>query len=916
MKKIIFIILGILAFIILGLVAAPLFINLNAYKNQLSDAIKVVTGVTPEMNGDVQIRFFPSPAIKVSDVTIPNQVSNTATTKIITIKAIEVESSYSAFLQGKVDIKHIKIINPVIELERLKDGTRNWYPFFSKKNKDKEGTQKTSAELINFPELVAIEGGTIAYRSESLRTTLDYLNASLKVDSLDGPFDLVGQFESKESVIHFEGDTGQLSKNGSAKLRIYSDSFSINFLGNYGKEENNTVIKGQMKADIEKLNDFTKAFFSEASLFSEVNSSEDLKITSEFLINKKTISLYGLAINSNSIKGNGAIDVLYGGTGEAGINWDMRLGFSSINFDTLVVHDIKETTEEIDYYASSLKHRSIANYNLDIPKELSLLLDLSIEKIILNNESIENFHLDTDIFDGKALVHTLVADLPGNSSIEFIGSVTHNGVRPLLKGSIKSSGEKFRKLINWLEPQSQFIPESQLNDFLFSCNVNMTPQKINFTDIYGSVDKLLLTGSVNMLPRAKVPLIEAEIKLDRFNTDQYMITEQIDAWLRNLLANIKNENLANSWLKTLSTNANVVLNASDIVYNDNEIKNLNITLSLSSGIFNLQRLVVNGNKAAFTSRLKINLLPERPTLDLEVNASGIDTSAFVLNSKSEANSANVELWSKEKFNLLGLDKFEGNIIFNSGILKHKGLLLRNLQLNGSLSKRVLTFKNIAASYANGTFHAQGGIGINAVPSVAASFKLSNINLNELLNTFNYPVPITGLVSIVGAFRTNGESPSVMISNLKGQIEFAARDVLFPNFDLHSIIKGASQLYSVIDMKNIVSTAMQSGSTEFSSINGQVQLEKNIAQTQLISLVSSYSRGVIAGNIDLNTLLTNLAMRFVFSPTKGTRVNLIMNVKGDIEKPERTLDTKDLDNYITSKGSNAISPAIAPTTTQP
>lgn len=904
MKKLIVILLSAIACVILGLLLAPLFINLNAYKNQLSETIKTVTGVAPTMNGDIHIRFFPSPAIKVSDVLIPNQIPNTASANIVSIKTIEVESSYAAFLQGKVDIQHIKFINPVLELERLKDGTKNWNIFFSKKVK--EDPQNANPVPAILPEQIIVENGSIVYYSESVRTTLDYIQGTLNIKSADGPFMLEGRGETKENIISFSGETGKLSENGIAKLHIFSDAFDVNFSGNYAKENENTVIKGQMVADVPKLNSFTKAFFTEGSLFSAINAPQALKITSDFLVNAQTVSLYGLTINSDSIKGTGAVDVLFRGAGEGGVNWDIRVGFSSIDFDTLIVQDAPKSAvdNEIDYYASSLKHQGLTNYNLDIPKELSLLIDISAEKVKYHEEHLENIRIDMDVFDGKALIHKLVADLPGNSTIEFTGSVTHNGVRPLLKGNLKSSGEKFRKIVNWLYPESVFLPEEQLNDFLLSCNINMTPQKINLTDIYGSVDKLLVTGSLNMLPRAKIPLIEVELKLDRMNLDQYLLTERIDQWFKKFLAQVKDENLANSWLKTLNTNASIIINASDLIYNTHEIKNLNLVLGLSPGIFNIQRLVFNGESAAFTSQLKINLLPDHPVITLDTLATGIDTSAFILPLTTSSSSAATDsYWSKEPFNFWGLERFDGSLNLNIGIFKHGDLLLKNLKIVGDLSKRLVTIKDFSASFGNGTFHAEGGIGISAMPSVAASFKFSNVNLYELLHVLRTPTPLYGLISIVGTFRTNGETPYHWISNLKGKVEFSAHDVTLPSFDLHSIIKGAAELYSVIDMQHVVQAAFGGeGTTILRTIGGQIQLEKNIVKAESIGFSTDYSRGVLAGNFDLHSFLTNLGVRFVFAPVPKSRVNLLVTLKGALDRLERTLDTKDLDNYITSKGS--------------
>ncbi|MFB0992632.1 MAG: AsmA family protein, partial [Rhodospirillales bacterium] len=72
MKKIVWG-LSIVVLIIVGvIVVGPSIIDWNAYKDDVSQKVKVLTGRDLKISGDVQVTLFPAPTIIANDVSFSN----------------------------------------------------------------------------------------------------------------------------------------------------------------------------------------------------------------------------------------------------------------------------------------------------------------------------------------------------------------------------------------------------------------------------------------------------------------------------------------------------------------------------------------------------------------------------------------------------------------------------------------------------------------------------------------------------------------------------------------------------------------------------------------------------------------------------------------------------------------------------
>ena len=115
------IVVGIL---IVGLLAAPFFIDVNTYKNQIEQTVEDSTGRHLSI-GHMNATLFPSVGVELEDVHLANRAGY-AERDFISVKLLHVKLALMPLLSKQVEIQHFEVDAPVIYLERRSNGETNW----------------------------------------------------------------------------------------------------------------------------------------------------------------------------------------------------------------------------------------------------------------------------------------------------------------------------------------------------------------------------------------------------------------------------------------------------------------------------------------------------------------------------------------------------------------------------------------------------------------------------------------------------------------------------------------------------------------------------------------------------------------------------------------------------------------------
>ena len=206
MRKILCAFLALVAVVIVGLLVGPSFFDWNNYKPQIASAVKEALGRELRIVGDIQISILPSPALSVKRVSLEN-VSGADNREMVAFEEVEVNVDVGSLLQGKIAVKSLRLVRPIISLEVTKDGRANWDIKLPGDDKAAPATTPSTASArssgglgVNVSlESLKIEEATISYvdARSGLREDIN-LTTEIIAESLNGPFRLEGEATSTQ----------------------------------------------------------------------------------------------------------------------------------------------------------------------------------------------------------------------------------------------------------------------------------------------------------------------------------------------------------------------------------------------------------------------------------------------------------------------------------------------------------------------------------------------------------------------------------------------------------------------------------------------------------------------------------------------------------------------------------------------
>ena len=104
---------------------APFVLDLNNYKDYIAELVKEQTGRALAIDGDIELSVLPIPTVKVGGVRFAN-LEGAEAPDMVRIAMVEASIALIPLFSGSVEVDSLTFVDPVIELERLTDGSTNW----------------------------------------------------------------------------------------------------------------------------------------------------------------------------------------------------------------------------------------------------------------------------------------------------------------------------------------------------------------------------------------------------------------------------------------------------------------------------------------------------------------------------------------------------------------------------------------------------------------------------------------------------------------------------------------------------------------------------------------------------------------------------------------------------------------------
>jgi len=169
----------------------PLFLDVDDYRGDLTALASESLGREVRIEGPLSLSLLPGVSFAATDISIANlDGPGFSDRPLARLAAVDAELALWPLLSGRVEVARFVLRGPDILLERGADGRANWE--FAVQAEE-AASEADTADAGNGPRLsadhVAIEGGRLSYRDGESETTLEAIEAELRLGSLLGPFE-------------------------------------------------------------------------------------------------------------------------------------------------------------------------------------------------------------------------------------------------------------------------------------------------------------------------------------------------------------------------------------------------------------------------------------------------------------------------------------------------------------------------------------------------------------------------------------------------------------------------------------------------------------------------------------------------------------------------------------------------------
>lgn len=314
--------LGIFVVLIVALAwIVPPLLPVETQKNQLQSRFESATGRKLTIGGDVSLRLLPTIALTANDVTVAN-APGAASKDMARIKRLEVRLKLMPLLSGNFAVERFVLVDPVINLEKDKNGKPNWD--LSKAEPGKPQTAPATAPPakkdkggVSGVQLadVRVTNATITYRDG--QTVHKFSKVSLTVNQeggaaplrIEGAFDLRGRALSVKALLD-NPNSLQEKKGARFSLDVRADTISLSLKG---KIEPGDAPKGSGSIDLRVPSLSALAAWLTGAKEQKGPTPGALSLTSGVAINGQSVALDGFKLTLDKITATGRVAVAFAG---------------------------------------------------------------------------------------------------------------------------------------------------------------------------------------------------------------------------------------------------------------------------------------------------------------------------------------------------------------------------------------------------------------------------------------------------------------------------------------------------------------------------------------------------------------------------------------------------------------------------
>lgn len=600
---------ALLAAVLAALFTVPMFIDWNSYRGVFEEEATRILGRDVRVGGGVNLRLLPTPYLRFEKLRI-SDTGGGGGEPLFRAETFTLWLSVPPLLRGDLEVRHMALDQPVLNLSVDEQGVGNWSTLSVRK-----------ARLPFVPHNVAfqsveIEKGIVTLRGSAAGEIahVEAIDGELSAEALEGPFKFTGKAAWGGETREIRLATGRLDPNG-----------ELRFKGTARPLDNATGISAQLEGSILAVNEKPRLegalamsvplpelpAAAEATAPPAAQGAPDQTRTAATVSGKPvSLDLKGrLEIDAArlaareiiaSIENVGQPQLLTGG---AVLEWGEP---GRLSFD-VASHwlDLDRLAPKVSGRASPVETIATLTRGLAgaMPSRKSVTGSINVEQLSLGGEAVGG--LDVALkrdSDGPLVIERFLAALPAGARIGIEGRIETAADGLDLDGRATLAGPSLERLAKWAaagDKAGQMLPDGT---FALDANIAVNRDALRLSDVRSRLANHHLTGSVT-LPLSRAGPINVDVEADSIES-AWLFNGAIDRdnimrWLGGLTAYGRDgvgerpagsSGTAADKSGPVSRDLEIKLRTGKLDGPDRSLRDVDLALKMRAGIFTVDRV--------------------------------------------------------------------------------------------------------------------------------------------------------------------------------------------------------------------------------------------------------------------------------------------------------------------------------------
>lgn len=499
MRAVLLGLLSLFLLLALALAVVPGFIDWQAAKPRVEAQLSELVGRKIAIDGSLSLRLLPRPRVTADGLRLANR-PNGSEPELLRIARLEMLVAPLPLLSGQVDVQSLRLVRPVLLLERLGDGSGNWQ--HAQAERGASGRDRLLRDVSL--EAVEVRDGEVVWRDHRAgrEERLSGIDALLTAESLRGPLSTQGRLLYRERELLFDIGVGAptvqnrqavrlqlaLPQAAGAELRL---SARLDESGGAWRAEGGLQLRAPD----------TEAFFRELG----------------------GDPLPGLRLNQalqveSAMGWDGGVLTL--GNLEAALGDGARVsGQARLRPGVAPELDVEVSTRFLDL-DSVVEPGEPLWPRLALPQGLTGDVTLDAERLRLRGGTLRGLRFGGRFEAGGLQVEAAKVQLPGGAELSLEGHWSLNPEGPGFDGSLAAQSTNLRAQLAWLGIDPVGVDSDRLRRFSLRTALKAEPGLITLSAATVNLDLARMTGGLAFAPRERVAL-GLRLSADRLNLDAY-----------------------------------------------------------------------------------------------------------------------------------------------------------------------------------------------------------------------------------------------------------------------------------------------------------------------------------------------------------------------------------------------------------